>query len=53
LPSDTTGAGAARGRPLKGFAFERLALERDAEMRDVALDHRKILILAAAMETQP
>src|SRR3954464_16055881 len=53
LPGHTSGAGAARGGPFQRFSAQRIALHRDAEMADIALDHRQVFVRAAAVKAEP
>src|SRR5665647_1579781 len=53
LPGDAARARAARGRPFQRYALELFFGDLDAEMAAIALRHRKILILAAAVKAEP
>src|SRR6185312_13662047 len=53
LPGDAAGARAARRRPFQRVAMQIVGLGLDAVMADVAVDHRQIFVLAAAVEAEP
>jgi IS5 family transposase len=53
LPCHAAGTRAARRRPFQCLTREVVAAQRNAEMRDVAFHHGKILVLAAAVEPEP
>src|SRR5690242_5657595 len=53
LPGDAAGAGAAGGRPFERLALQLLVGDLDAEMAAIAAHHCEILVLAAAMESEP
>src|SRR5712691_8050974 len=53
LPGDAAGARATRGRPFQRFALEFGFIELDAEVTAITLHHRKVLVLAAAVEAEP
>src|ERR1700724_1900465 len=53
LPGDPSRARAARGRPFERLGMQPLAREWNAEVGDIAVDHRQELVLAAAVEAEP
>src|SRR4051812_41045286 len=53
LPGDAARARAARRRPFKGLAFQRVIVDLDAEMAAIAPHHGEIFVLAAAVEAEP
>src|SRR5450631_1924202 len=53
LPGDAARARAARGRPLQRLALKLVVGELDAEMAAIALHHRQIFVLAAAVKAEP
>src|SRR2546430_920351 len=53
LPGDAPRTRAARGRPFQRLALKLVFGKLDAEMAAIALHHRKIFVLAAAVKAEP
>src|SRR6202008_2668701 len=53
LPSDAARTGAARCRPFQRLTMQRLATRGNLVVRDIAVNHRQVLILATAVKSEP
>ena len=53
LPRHATRARAARRRPFQRLTMQAFAARRNLVVRDIAVDHREIFVLAAAMKSEP
>src|SRR5689334_6366595 len=53
LPRCAAGARSARGRPFERLAMQCFTVRGHFVVRNIAIDHRQIFVLAATMEAEP